>query len=330
MKIEIKVPNNKYQLLSIVLATALLVVAGMYLGTVTGKFTSVTQTNPNRIAQKTIDFINQNLLNGQTAKLVKVEDTPYGLYKIELEINGRTYTSYVTKDGKILFPSGIEMVARENTQTQTQTPEIPKRDVPDVKLFVMSYCPFGLQAEKALLPVMKLLGNKANITIHFVYYVMHGKKELDENLRQYCIEKTQKDKYYDYLYCFVQSGDYEKCLNKAGIDRELLKSCIEQTDAQYHIYENYNDQSKWYSERFPRWDPELELNQKYGVRGSPTIVINDRVVLLQRSPEAFKEAICSAFTNPPDECNQKLSTQTASPGIGPLTASGSDSEGSCG
>jgi len=55
----------------------------------------------------------------------------------------------------------------------------------------------------------------------------------------------------------------------------------------------------------------------------------DREVRVNRSPEAFKQAICQAFTNPPAECNQTLSTETASPGIGPLTG-GSTSSGSCG
>ncbi|MCD6371495.1 MAG: hypothetical protein J7L39_02145, partial [Candidatus Aenigmarchaeota archaeon] len=267
---------------------------------------------------------------------------------------GNEIPVYVTEDGKYMFLSSpLDMgqnLQRAQTQTQTSTPEIPKSDVPDVKLFVMSYCPFGIQAEKALIPVLDLLGNKINYRIHFVYYIMHGKKELDENLRQYCIQETQKEKFKDYLYCFVQSGDYDKCLDEAGIDRNALKACMETTDQQYKIYENYNDQSTWYNGRFQRWDVELELNQNYGVRGSPTIVINNVrlassrrycsiddeksgkciIYPLDRSPESFKQAICSAFNNPPEECNQQLSTQTMPYGIGPLTGGSATSGGSCG
>ncbi|MEO0169501.1 MAG: hypothetical protein ABIL42_04710, partial [candidate division WOR-3 bacterium] len=63
---------------------------------------------------------------------------------------------------------------------------------------------------------MKLLGDKADISVHFVNYIMHGEKEVWENLRQYCIQKEQKDKFYDYMLCFVQSGDYEKCIKEAN------------------------------------------------------------------------------------------------------------------
>lgn len=56
----------------------------------------------------------------------------------------------------------------------------------------MSYCPYGLQAEKMFLPVYDLLKNKAEMGIYFVNYIMHDKKEIDENLREYCIQKEQE------------------------------------------------------------------------------------------------------------------------------------------
>ena len=51
---------------------------------------------------------------------------------------------------------------------------------------------------------------------------------------------------------------------------------------------------------------------------------------VSRSAEAIKEAVCSAFITPPAECEQTLSTNTESPGIGPIgSGSGSSSEGQC-
>ena len=80
--------------------------------------------------------------------------------------------------------------------------------------------------------------------------------------------------------------------------------------------------------RYPQFNVHSELNDKYGVRGSPTIVINDQTVNISpRSPENFKEIICQAFTSPPKECSQNLSDEVSSPGIGGGT--GSSSGGSC-
>jgi hypothetical protein len=50
---------------------------------------------------------------------------------------------------------------------------------------------------------MSKLGEVADVNVKFVQYIMHGQKEADENVVQYCIQKEQKDKYIDYLNCFL-------------------------------------------------------------------------------------------------------------------------------
>jgi len=278
-------------------------------------------------AQKAIDFINKNLLQqGTTASLVNVVEEN-GLYKLRLKIGDKEYPSYVSKDGKLLFPNeGVSL--EEKVAQKEETPqEAKKRDRPDVKLFVMSYCPYGLQMEKAYLPVYNLLKDKADMGVYFVDYIMHEKKEIDENLRQYCIQKEQKEKYYAYLSCFVKDGNFDKCLSEASIDKDKMNSCISQTDQTFKITQSYNDKSTWLNGNFPKFDIYTDLNEKYGVQGSPTVVINDAVANVERSPEKFKEVVCQAFNTPPAECSQKLPEEATSPGFGLST--GSSSSGSC-
>jgi hypothetical protein len=181
--------------------------------------------------------------------------------------------------------------------------------------------------EKAYLPVYNLLKDKADMGVYFVDYIMHEKKEIDENLRQYCIQKEQREKYYAYLSCFVKDGNFEKCLSEAGIDKDKMNSCISQTDQTYKITQSYNDKSTWLNGNFPKFDIYTDLNEKYGVQGSPTVVINDAVANVERSPEKFKEVVCQAFNTPPVECSQKLPEEATSPGFGLNT--GSSSSGSC-
>jgi len=286
---------------------------------------------PQQAAEKAINYINKNLLQqGQTASLVNVTEED-GVYKFHLKIGESEYDSYVTKDGKLLFTGGIDM---GQTSTSTQgggetAGEVPKKDTPDVKLFVMSYCPYGLQAQKMFLPVYDLLKDKAEMGVYFVNYIMHEKKEIDENLRQYCIQKEQKEKYYNYLSCFVKAGEFEKCLSEAKIDGDKMNTCISQTDQKFKITQMYNDKSTWLNGSFPKFDVYADLCEKYGVQGSPTIVINDKVVEIStRSPENFKNIICQAFNSPPAECSQTLSNTAFSPGFGLET--GSSSGGGCG
>lgn len=280
-----------------------------------------------------INFINENLLEEEKASLVKVNEIG-DIYKITLKIRDREYESYITKDGKFFFPQGYEIKEKES---------LSKKDMPDVKLFVMSYCPFGLQAEKGILPVLKLFKDKITAGIFFVDYAMHGEEEVKENLRQYCIQKEEREKYLDYLECFVKSGNSESCLSQSQIDKEKLNSCISQTDSDYKITEKLGNKNTWMG-NFPPFDIHKDLNEKYEVSGSPTLVINDAVIVtnrnycpskdkkcvvisgFNRSPEKFKEAICQAFTNKPKECDQTLSSEVPSPGFGEGTGSG---EGSC-
>ncbi len=273
------------------------------------------------VADKALSFINANMLQeGITASLINIEESN-GLYKVKLKIGEEEVEPYVSLDGRLLFVQAIDMGEAEQEETQGAA----KRDVPDVKLFVMSYCPYGLQAQKALLPAYDLLKDKASIGVYFVSYIMHDKIEIDENLNQYCIQKEQVDKFSSYLSCFVLAGDSAGCLASTGIDMGMLSACISSTDAEFKITEGYNDKSTWLNGNYPKFDVHASLNELYGVGGSPTVVINDRVVTLSsRSPEAFKQAICEGFNTPPSECSQTLSADVASPGLGGGTGGSSD------
>jgi protein-disulfide isomerase len=280
----------------------------------------------NILADKAIAQINKILTPfGKTAQLISFQEESQG-YKVNFKIDDKEYSVFMTKDGKYLFPIEANLMAQEESQTTTQsqnaTQNPEKRERPDVKLFVMSYCPFGIQMEKAILPVWKLLKDKADFGIYFVDYIMHGKKEMEENLRQYCIQKEEKEKYLKYLECFVKDGNSENCLKEAKIDKNKLENCEKLTDKEFKISENFTETG------FPPFNVHKDLNEKYGVKGSPTLVINDKVVeVSERSAEKVKEAICNAFSNPPKECQEKLPEQILSPGFG--TTTGSSNSGKC-
>jgi glutaredoxin len=261
-------------------------------------------------AMKAINYINENgLTGGPNASLISVTEES-GLYKIHILIGQDEYDSFISKDGQILFKQAVYMeesdtVDTGNTSTAVPT-TVPKSDRPDVKIFVMSYCPYGLQAEKMMLPVYDLLKDKIDIGIYFVDYAMHGDKELDENLRQYCIESENQSQYFDYLRCFVQGGNSSICLTETGINLQNLASCISTTAATYNIS----------AANYPAFNVQKDLNDLYGVTGSPTIIINGvKISISPRSPENFKQAVCSAFNSSPEECSQTLSTTAPSAGF---------------
>ncbi len=260
-----------------------------------------------------------------------------GLYKMNIEVKSGSLSqeidTYISKDGQLFFPQAIDMneVEQAQEETEPESTEVTKSDVPEAQAFVMSYCPYGLQFMKAYVPVMELLGDKADLEINFVNYAMHGEKELDENLRMYCIQKEQKSKFTDYLRCFVEKDDSAACIESSGVDSAELDSCMYTTNEEFNITGLYNDKSTWSGGVYPRFPVEDELNEEFGVGGSPTFVVNGKTLSVTRSAEAIKDAICSAFNTPPEECNEELSDQAEQPGIGAIgSGTGSSSTGGCG
>ncbi len=73
-------------------------------------------------AEKAINFINQNLLGGAaTASLIEVSEE-IGLYKIKFDIDGREIESYLTRDGKFLFPEAIDLTQEIEEPTESTEP----------------------------------------------------------------------------------------------------------------------------------------------------------------------------------------------------------------
>ena len=265
------------------------------------------------VAKKTIDYINKNLLpEGIQAALTSVSAKSNGLYEIKFKIMEKEYDSYVSGDGKLLFPEGIALTTANNTnQTGQKQTTIPKKTKADAKLFVMAFCPYGNQAEELMKPVVDLLGSSANIEVHYIvskegskYSSLHGDQEANQDVRELCVAKYQKAKYWDFILAInkgatAQNVDskWEEIAKSVGVDVTKIKEC----------------QQKEYNSLL---DAEIALSQKYGVEGSPTLVINDVTYQGNRTANAYKEGICSGFQNPPAACSQKISDSNSSSSSG--------------
>ncbi len=243
--------------------------------------------------------------------------------ELTLEVNGKEDKLYVSPDGKVFYQKIYESKdagAKKDAQNAASGPVVSKKtDKPKVELFVMSYCPFGTQMEKAYLPAIKALGDSIDAKVKFVNYAMHGAKEVNENVLQYCLEKEKPEKFNDYLACFLDKGKSDACLKTLGIKKEELKSCIDATNKEFSIQKDLNDKSTYLSGRYPKFKIHDDLNKKYGVEGSPTLVVNgQKIDRAGRNPQAVLDIICSAFTDDkkPKACKEKLSTKTYQPGFG--------------
>ncbi|MCD6096721.1 thioredoxin domain-containing protein [bacterium] len=315
---------NCWFLVSVVLC--LLLISSLVTGGF-GLYNKIIALKAGEIVNQAIEFINENkdALTGGT-EVSLVEDSPRyqsGLYEFKIDLNGNQFLSYISTDGKLLFPNviDIEEVSKqkqaEEQEKEKALSEIPKTEKPEVHLFVMAYCPYGNQAEQAMIPVARLLKDKADIHLNSVIYSnyatnvggqaedwclsedekycsMHGINELKQDIRELCVAKYQPE----YLWDFVEKIDnetnvsdveekWESIAQELGIDVKKIKNCQEK-EAESLLEE------------------QVELNNTYQITGSPTLLINGVRYQGERTPQAYKEAICRAFLNPPEECNIQL------------------------
>lgn len=279
--------------------------------------------NPEEAKAKALTFINANLVAPGNEVTIKEIIQENGLYKLKIVFkDGNEIDSYLTRDGKNFFPEAIPLTETTDSATNEQAPTAPtpvtvstKSDKPKVELFVMSHCPYGTQIEKGILPVVELLGDKMDFDLKFVHYAMHGKEELDEQTNQYCIKTGEPTKLIGYLKCFLVDGNSARCLTEAKIDASKLKSCVTKTDSKYKITANFNDKNTWLG-NYPPFNIDLDDTTKYGVQGSPTLIINGAEAQAGRDSQSLLTTICSAFNTPPAECSQTLSSETPAPGFG--------------
>jgi len=307
---------QKFIIPVIIILIALAVAQGLYYFKNGGVPNAISKE---KAAEKAINYINANLLQGSTATLVEVKSES-GIYSIKLKVDTQEYTSYITKDGKVLFPQGIAL--SESTASEEKF-DVAKKDKPEASLFVMSFCPYGNQAEELMMPVVDLLKDKVDIQLHYVIYSnykgggssycldkenkycsMHGIQELNQDVRELCVQKYQNDKFWNFvkeINATCGSGNVDTCwegvAQKAGIDVNKIKTC--QKDEAVSLLEN-----------------EIQLNTKYEISGSPQIIINDKEYDGSRSAEGFKSAICSGFNEKPSECSQSLGSDSGAAASG--------------
>ena len=332
-----KKKSDKNKLANLILAAAVLFAVGFFAGQQDffnkEKRSYVSINDATEIAK---NFISENLIQEGVELEVLSAKEEKGLYKITISVMDQEIETYITKDGEDFFPQVMnikeieeEIKAAEEANVegaQAQQAEVPKSTKPVVETFVMSYCPYGTQIQKGLLPVINLLKDKIDFDFKFVDYAMHDKEEIDENLLQYCINELDQNKYYQYLGCFLSSGESDSCLTQVGINRAQAASCVSVVDAKYGVTKDFEDKENW-GGNYPPFSVQQADNEKYQVQGSPTLVINGVIASSARDSQSLLATICDAFEEAPAECGQVLSGDTPTPGFGEgTTVSGTTAE----
>ena len=218
-------------------------------------------------------------------------------YLLKADVTGAKYYASAEAQKK------AEELAKKAAETKCAS--IAKKDKPELDAFIVSNCPYGLQMQRVLVPVMNALSSSANIKIRYIGSVsgntiisMHGDTEAQENLRQICLREEQSDKFVPYISCYMKAGKTDDCLTEAKVDKTKLTTCM--TDTTKGIAYAKED---------------FALQAKYSVSGSPTMIFNGAQAsefdFGGRTAEAVKTMICCGFNTKPLACSTTLDTRSA-------------------
>ena len=311
-------PNKKFHFLSLsvkIKVSYLLILGGILLLLV---FVN------NLIAVQKMKRIKKTLLPQAVKKIINNDKTKFtiksikrtnGLYEFKLKVGNRDYTSYLSRDAKLLFISGTKVdnllgkkAAKQtaNNQKKLTCKDLSKSAKPQLTAFVMSHCPFGLQMQRVFnktITEQPLLKN--NLSIRYIGDIknnkissMHGDEEGKEDLRQICIREEQNNKFFPYLACYMQKGETKKCEKKVKINLTKLNSCTKNPK-----------RGLKYAQK------DFALAKKLNIGGSPTLLLNNKQIVSEfdfggRTPESLKQIICCSMTKQASFCKKKLSQDT--------------------
>ena len=183
------------------------------------------------------------------------------------------------------FDQLIEYVMSEvdHSRTQLSLKQILEQRMrgpmkPEIELFVMSYCPYGVQAEQELLPFFEKYGDTIDFKLRFIvgkdeaseeqtseqieFTSLHGEPELIENKRQMVIAELYPDKLFDYLLCRADhlQEAWVHCAKDVGLDVERIARAVESEKVALKLVK------------------EIQRTEELNIKGSPTLVIDGRII----------------------------------------------------
>jgi protein-disulfide isomerase len=226
-------------------------------------------------------------------------------YKLKDSVTRASY--YVSEEARQEFYEAIGVTLGDNH--------------PQMDFFVMSFCPYGNQAEELIEPVYQLLKEEVDFIPHYVIYSdyatgmnadweqycidedekycsMHGIQELNQGVRELCVYKQLgADAYFEFVLAVndaCSSSDADTCwegvADDLGLDKQSIKTCEEE-------------------EALTLLEEDKAIGDKLSVSGSPTIFVDGERYSGQRSSAGYQQSLCESFEDAPESCGELLESE---------------------
>ena len=178
-----------------------------------------------------------------------------------------------------------------------------------VTVFIVSRCPFAVKGVNSMKEVLKNFGRRVKLKIHFIGgekdgepTSMHGRAEVEENIRMLCAAKRyrKRNKYLDYIWCRFKgdswrTADWKKCAVN-GISAQVIERCASGPGKKMLLQ-------------------DIKVAKKLGISASPSWLANNRYKFTGVTAEKIKTELCKR--NPKlKNCDKKLTSSSAPSGGG--------------
>lgn len=166
-----------------------------------------------------------------------------------------------------------------------------------VEMYVMSQCPYGVQAENGFRSAAAALGDYIDLRVDFIGQTtpegelssMHGPGEIGGDVAQVCAMKYTP-KWFDIILCQNKdaqsvSSNWRACAEKVAAPVDAIDGCIQGGEGRELLAASF------------------KRSEAKGATGSPTIYIAGKSYEGGRKPTDFVKAICAAIPgDKPEAC----------------------------
>lgn len=194
----------------------------------------------------------------------------------------------LTDGHKLSAPQGGAQATAEQRPT-TSLASTTKPGAVRADLYVMSQCPFGVQAETAFKEVVARFGDELDLHVEFIGNAaptgelssLHGPNEVKGDSYQVCAARYAPAKSFDFIQCQNENSkevatNGEACAKRLGLPADKITACAEGPEGKELLKASF------------------KRAQQAGAQGSPTMIFEGNKYEGSRKSIDLMKGICNA------------------------------------
>jgi len=280
---------------------AFLLIVSLFFNLTSSSSSQIEQISLEKAAQDAVDYINSNLVQAGAKAVLTSKSDEGSIYKLKIDMGGNSFDSYITKDGKLLFPSGVNLEggleggadapsapAPQASGPANQQSDISADDDPSVgpanaPVTIIEFsdyqCPFCKRVEPAIRQVLDTYKDKVRLVYRDFPLSFHQNAQKAAEASECADEQGKFWEYHDLL--FERQAEWssegndklKEYASSLGLDAKKFNECLDSGKYASEVQKDLND------------------GQSYGVAGTPAFFINGIEVSGAQPFSSFQQVI---------------------------------------